>query len=163
MVEPFDAATETVNPDEAVLETELAVLKALMSAIAAAERDFISAEFRRIVKTPGILERADEMMPYLYAAAYVSYAGREITEENIGAVLRAAGFKPDVSLMRLLDNANVKSHLIYIYSYYFLVALGRMGSAEEMTKLAKALDMDADEGRANDVLLFMKAPKKQQT
>ncbi len=162
MAEPFEESTETVNHDEVVLETELAVLKALMSAIASSERDFISAEFRRIVQTPGILERADEMMPYLYAAAYVSYAGREITEENVGTVLRAAGFIPDRSLMRLLENANVKSHLIYIYSYYFLVALGKIGSAEEMTTLAKALDVDADEGRANDVLLFLRSTKQGQ-
>ena len=160
MAEPYDAYTETVDADKAVLETELAVLRALMSAIASTESSFISAEFRRIVQTPAIIEHANEMMPYLYAAAYISYAGREITEETVGAVLRAARFVPDRKLLRMLENANVKSHLMYIYSYYFLLALGRVGSTDEIMKLVSSLGMEADESRANDVLLFLKAPKE---
>lgn len=161
MVNDSDGYAEDVEVEEAVLETELAVLKALMGAIASTESSYMSAEFRRIVETKGIIEHAGEMMPYLYAAAFVSYAGREITEESVGAVLRATGFVPDRGLMRLLEASKAKSHLVYIYSYYFLLALGREGTAEEMLKLVRALGMNPDEGRINDVLLFIKAPKKQ--
>lgn len=160
MVNDSEGYAEDVEVEEAVLETELAVLKALMGAIASTEISYMSAEFRRIVETKGIIEHAGEMMPYLYAAAFVSYAGREITEESVGAVLRATGFVPDRSLMRLFEASKAKSHLVYIYSYYFLLALGREGTAGGMMSLVKALGMDADEARANDVLLFLKAEKK---
>lgn len=39
-------------------------------------------------------------------------------------------------------------------------ALGREGTASEMMNLVKALGMEADEARANDVLFFLKAEKK---
>ena len=160
MADDSDEYSDLINADEAVFETELAVLEALMGAIANTESRYMAAEFRRITKAKGIIEHASEMTPYLFAAAYVSYAGREIDSESVGAVLRAAGFVPDRILMQLLEAGNVKSHLIYVYSYYFLVALGKAGTAEEMMNLVKALGMEADESRANDVLLFLKTPKK---
>ncbi len=160
MARGYGSETEMLNADDEFLENEFAVLKAVMAAIASAQNSFMSAEFTRIVKDPAIKEHLDDVMPYLYAAAFLSFAGREIDENTMDTVLKTIGFAPDSRIIRKLSDAGVKSHLIYVYTYYFLLAFGKIADAENIMKMVNALGIHADEGRVNDVLTFIKAPKK---
>lgn len=160
MEEDAGAAVAILDADKVFLSTGFAVLKAVMEAIADTQNRFISAEFMRIVKSPELMGHVDEVMPYLYAAAYLSFAGREIDEENTGNVLKTVGFTPNKKILQLLEGVNMRSHLIYVYTYYFLLAMGREGTAEEILKLVKALGIEAGEEDLNDTLLFLKAPRQ---
>ena len=65
----------------------------------------------------------------------------------------------DPEVMRLLFKANVRSHLVYIYAYYFLLSLGKIGSEAEIVALVSSLGIEADGSRIKDVLAFLKAPQ----
>ncbi len=133
----------------------IATLKAIINTLATSSAEFIVAELQRLLGEETVMKHLSAIMPYLYAAGFLSYAGREINAESVTKVLKGAGIEADPEIVDLLFKANVKSHLIYIYSYYFLVALGKLGTASEIADVVRSLGLEAEESRIGDVIAFL--------
>lgn len=145
--------------DKAYAESCISAVSAIISALSDSTRDFAESEFRRIVEAKEVKNRIKEVMPYVYAGAFLSFSGREINEKNITKVLNAAGMDSDPKLIKMLFKTKIRSHFPYIYAYYFLLALGKAGSEEEILKMVDSIDLRTDKARIKDVLDFI-SPKK---
>ncbi len=98
----------------------------------------------------------DGIMQYIHVEAFLSFAGREITKENVENVIRSLGMEPDEKLIDLLVRSSPKSHLIYVYAYYLLVAEGSDVTAQNICKVVDAVGIVPDLERVKDIFAFVK-------
>lgn len=133
----------------------IAIIKSLTSASESVLIDQLgkgmkSAEVRSHIK--------DGILPYVYAAGFLSFAGREIDRDNLSKVIKAIGITPNNAFIDALHNAGIKSHLIYVYAFYFLVANGKETSEENMSAVISALGLQPDKNRISDIRGFLLLP-----
>lgn len=156
-MEEKDPTSEVDN--ETYAETCFSAVSAIIYALTDSTRDFAESEFKRIAEAKEVRNRIKDVMPYLYAGAFLSFSGREINEKNITKVLKVAGMPSNPKLIKLLFKTKIKSHFPYIYAYYFLLALGKSGSEAEILDMVDSLGLHMDKARIKDVLNFL-SPKK---
>ncbi len=151
------AVTEKLSVVGAEWEDDvtLAAIKAITKAISVSSSDYMIATLDRLAGDKEIKAHVkDGIMDYLYVAGFLSFAGKEITRPRMEKVLRAVGITPDDKLITLLLRKGIKSHLMYVYSYYFLVAIGAMPTPEKMMAVVGALGRTPDRKRAGLVFKF---------
>ncbi|MDE1828047.1 MAG: hypothetical protein KGH65_02735 [Candidatus Micrarchaeota archaeon] len=113
------------------------------------------SELKRALTNPGMADHLDKISPYLYTAGFLSLAGREITRENLSALVKILGVAPDESIISLILGANVKSHLVYVYAYYFLLSMGKEVNIEQLEAVLAVLGIPADKERAAESIAFL--------
>lgn len=96
------------------------------------------------------------IMPYIYAAGFLSFAGREINEENLTNTISSLGMTPSKRIIGLFLESRVRSHLVYVYSFYFLLANGERATKERMVRVAESLGIKADHVAIDQVIDFLK-------
>ena len=96
------------------------------------------------------------VMSYIYAAGFLSFAGREINEESLSNAVHSLGMVPNKKVIRLFLESRVKSHLVYIYSFYFLLANGERATKQRIAHVAESLGMKADHAAIDQVIEFLK-------
>lgn len=150
---------EVPEIEEVYSEVKFEALKAIAEMISETSSKLIITELELALSNKDVVVNIkNHIMPYLYAAGFLSFAGREITESSISDVLKAIDLEPNPVLSRILINAGMKSHLVYIYSFYFLVANGREPSEENILRMVKAIGMPLDHERVVDILKFTSLP-----
>lgn len=157
----MDSDISTMAEDDDYTETCFSAVSAIISALADSTRDFALSEFKRILDAKEVKGHIKDVMPYIYAGAFLSFSGREINETNIAKVMNAAGMQSDPKLSKLLFKTKIKSHFPYIYAYYFLLSLGKAGSEEEILSMVDSLGLRMDKARLKDVLDFLSPKRKQ--
>ena len=133
-------------------------------AIEAILRDICAASDRIIMHSlSGVLKDAevDELirhgiMPYIYAAGFLSFAGREINHASLAGSIRAIGLTPDDRIIALFLGSGVRSHLVYLYSFYFLLANGVVPTREGIAAVVCSLSMAVDPVALDEVLDFLR-------
>lgn len=98
----------------------------------------------------------DGILPYIYAAGFLSFAGREITFASLSNMVRSLGIVPDDRIITLFLGSGVRSHLIYLYSFYFLLANGIEPTKERIAEIVTSLGMAVDPIALDDVLGFLR-------
>jgi ribosomal protein L12E/L44/L45/RPP1/RPP2 len=137
-------------------EARIATLQAIAQEVAQVSSKLIMVELRKALDAPEIKENIGKgMMLYLYAAGFLSFAGREITRTKVGAVVKSTGVEPNYELIDLLLKNDMKSHLVYVYAFYYLVASGKDPSKENVKKVLEAIKVKPDMSRADDILEFV--------
>lgn len=156
--EVSENSSKIVISKEEFMELKYSALKAIVAAIADSSARWTYKEFARIMADSNVQEHLDDIMPYMYASALLSFSGREINDENISRLFNAFGFTVNREITKTLtDKANMKSHLLCIYVYYFLVALGKENTPQNMLKAMDALGAVSEKSRVDDVLKFLVA------
>lgn len=98
---------------------------ALIHEIADVSSRILENEFRELMTKNEILEEVPKgMMTYICAAAFLSFSGRAINKSNISKLVTLLGIKPKNSIIDILLSTEIRSHLIYIYGFYFLLSNG---------------------------------------
>ncbi len=151
-----EAALNGIDSDT-YTDASISAFKAVLVALSNSTVRFLEAETVRILENPMVKARINDMMPYMYAAAFLSLSGREINEDSITKTLSIIGVEPKPEIAELLLGANVRSHLVYIYAYYLLLAFGKMGTEKEIIALVNGLGIQTDSSRLKDVLAFLEA------
>ncbi|MDE1804793.1 MAG: hypothetical protein KGH59_03355 [Candidatus Micrarchaeota archaeon] len=116
----------------------------------------LETELRKLLADPNITVNIAEITPYLYVAGFLSLSGREITKENVTELLGVVGVKPREELIAALMVAGVKSHLVYVYAYYFLLTMGKEAGTTELLEVLKAIGISGDEDRAQEAITFIR-------
>jgi ribosomal protein L12E/L44/L45/RPP1/RPP2 len=101
-------------------------------------------------------DRIKELIPYLYAATFLSFAGREINEETICSVMEPV-CKPNDERLRIVSQLGLRNHLIYVYSYYYLLANGRDASESAVRDVVKAVGVRFDKKAFDETLEYIDA------
>ncbi|MDE1825866.1 MAG: hypothetical protein KGH61_05190 [Candidatus Micrarchaeota archaeon] len=92
---------------------------------------------------------------YIYTAGFLSLAGREVTRYNLSKFASLLGSEPDEQLIDVLLKSGVKSHLAYLYAYYFLLTSGKDASIDQILQVMQLLDLPADRARAAEAIRFV--------
>lgn len=100
------------------------------------------------------------IMPYIYAAGFLSFAGREINWENMSKAVSAVGVVPDEQRVNLFLRSGVRSHLIYLYSFYFLLANGENPTEERIAHVVGSMGIAVDHAALEEVLDFLRRDRK---
>ena len=115
--------SQVLSPDWSAGDARYSALKAIIDEITNCSDSYMSMALGVLMQRPEIRKHIDGgVMPYLYAAGLLSFAGREITDESLSKLLKVIGVKPDRKLLDIIMESGVKSHLVYIYSFYFLLS-----------------------------------------
>ena len=102
-----------------------------------------------------IMHLNDGIVRYLYAAAFLSFAGKEITKENLTNAIISLDVKPNYEFIDIILDTKLKSHLAYVYIYYYLLVNGTAVSEKKLIDTAKSLGIKADRATAAEVLKFV--------
>jgi ribosomal protein L12E/L44/L45/RPP1/RPP2 len=148
-----------MEDDETYKYESIEALRAILNSLTDSTRDFAETEFNRIVESDGVKGRVRQVMPYIYAGAFLSFSGREINEKNLSKVLKVVGMTADKDMVKLLFSSKLRCHFPYIYAYYFLLAFGKIGTEKEILEVVNSLGLHTDKARLKDVLGFLNQSK----
>ena len=134
------------------IDTETAsyeLLQSIVSAVSSSSYKYILSTFKRLVESPEIKPNIGKgIINYVLAAGLLSFAGREIDKKSLTNVVESLGVAPDSKMADSLLTTGIKSHLVYLYAYYFLLA-GRIPVSEQkMMDVVMALGLKPDKDRA---------------
>jgi ribosomal protein L12E/L44/L45/RPP1/RPP2 len=133
-------------------ETLKAVIKAIFTT---SEQLMISALEKALKNEDFASHLNDGIIRYLYAAALLSFAGKEIDRENLAAAIGSLGISPDYKFIDIVMAANLKGHLTYVYAYYYLLVNGVAVSEQKLIETVESLGIKADRHAAEEVLKFV--------
>lgn len=126
-------------------------LKVIVETTAATSSRLIISEFQQTIQNREIVSNISGLMPYLYAAGFLSFAAREINEQNMSDILTSIGIKPNPELIKVVLDIGIKSHLVYVYAFYFLLANGIDTSDDNILNVVKSLGLPPDKSRVAEV------------
>ncbi len=133
------------------------LIRSILGAVAETSVDLLLEELYHTTMNKIIrMDMKKGIMHYLYAAGFLSFAGREIDKNTVEGVLRAVGMAPDGALVDAVLNSHIKSHLVYIYASYFLLVNGVDPTVERVLDVVGALGLPQDRERAAFVLRFIR-------
>lgn len=137
-------------------ETSYAALQAIISAVSSSSSEYILSSFRKLLADQNIAANVGTgILDYMLAAGLLSFAGREIDRKSLSRVVKAVGITPDPKMVDILITTGIKSHLIYLYAYYFLVAGRTPVSEQKMMDVVDALGLKPDRDRAAKMLALL--------
>ncbi len=140
-------------------EIRYSTLKVIINAVAQTSAQIVANEFVRAMGSSKVKGRIDEsIMPYLYAAGFLSFAGREIDSDNVKRIVKSIGIEPDERYISALMSVKIESHLIYVYAFYYLIANGKQASEDNISKVVKSLGIEPNSERIRYVLKMSSVP-----
>jgi ribosomal protein L12E/L44/L45/RPP1/RPP2 len=117
----------------------------------------MKAGIERVVENKEVSSHLhDGIRPYLHVVGFLDLMGREINEENITKVVVGLGMKPSKEMMGILISAGVPSDLMYINTFYLLLANGKDINEQSIAGVIKALGIEPDHARIKEILLLCK-------
>jgi ribosomal protein L12E/L44/L45/RPP1/RPP2 len=131
-------------------------LKAVIGAISSSSEQLLMSGLDKALKNEDFIAHLnDGIVRYLYAAAFLSFAGKEITKENLTKVITSLEVEPNDKFMEIILATKFKSHLAYVYTYYFLLVNGMAVTEKKLIDTAKSLGIKANHETAAEVLKFV--------
>ncbi|MCL4379695.1 MAG: hypothetical protein M1160_03725 [Candidatus Marsarchaeota archaeon] len=132
-------------------------IEAILRGVCAVSDKIIMRSLSKVLKDREVDELIRHgMLPYVYAAGFLSFAGRSISRNNMASIVQSIGIIPDARIITLFLNSGVRSHLIYLYSFYFLLANGVEPSRDKIAAAVRSLGIDVDAIALDDVLSFLR-------
>jgi ribosomal protein L12E/L44/L45/RPP1/RPP2 len=131
-------------------------MKAVVSAVFSTSQQLLMSSLDKTMQNKEFLAHLDDgIVRYLYAAAFLSFAGKEINKQNLTDVIASLDQKPNDKYIDILLSTKLRSHLMYVYIYYFLLVNGMTVSEKKLLDTAKLLGIKADRATADEVLKFV--------
>ena len=119
-------------------------------------KSLLMLELKKTLEQKQVAEQVKEgIAVYIYTAGFLSLAGREVTRYNLSKFVSLLGSEPNEQLIEVLLKSGVKSHLAYIYAYYFLLTSGKDASIDQILQVMQLLDLPADRARAAEAIRFV--------
>ena len=144
--------------ESAYIEAKYSTLNAIINAVTTSSANIIMAELRKLLEDKDIQASLSEgIMPYIYAAGFLSFAGREINASSLSKTVASLGIEPDINYISMLEKLDIKSHLIYLYAFYFVLANGRMASKDDLVRVVEAAGAEPDLKRAEEIIKFLES------
>jgi ribosomal protein L12E/L44/L45/RPP1/RPP2 len=145
------AELEKMKSCEVISETMKAVIRAVFST----SEQLMMSTLDKAMKNEGIALHLDEgIIRYLYAAALLSFAGKDINKENLAGVIKSIGMEPNGEFVDLVLSSGIKGHLVYVYAYYYLLVNGVAVSEQGLMDTVESLGTKADRRTAAEVIRF---------
>ncbi len=133
-------------------------LAATIKAVTRVSSKIIITELEQLLMSPEIIKNAPNgIMTYVYAAGFLSFSGREINKKNMHSVVSALGIEPNERLIGVIlsPELNIKSHLIYVYGFYFLLVNGVIPTEDDIIKIVSSVGEKGDRQTASEVCDFI--------
>ncbi len=131
-------------------------LSAIIDEILSASKKIMITELDKLLKQKNLGKAMEKgIMSYIYAAGFLSFAGREINKENLTKAMRAIGAQSDPRMIDALLKTGIKSHVIYVYAFYFLVANGKEASEENVRKVVEEFGISEDSKTLEETLAYI--------
>lgn len=153
-------AVTVVRTRESLSDSKYLALKAIVNAVSNTSQNLIIASLGRALKNDSIRSYINKgIMAYLYAAGFLSFAGKEISRDSLSRALKAIGISPNDDLIQAILSADIKSHLVYVYAFYYLLANGMKVTEDEISDAVRAVGMEPEHSRIIDILEFLETPQ----
>ncbi len=144
--------------EEAYASIGYGSISAIVKAISVVSSTLILEELKRLMQDQRIAKAAGRgLMPYIYAAGFLSFAGREITRESLSGMVSVMGIKPDKDLIEILMEAGVKNHLVYVHAFYYILASGQNPTYDEMAKVLKGIGIEPDRMAVEETMSYIRS------
>jgi ribosomal protein L12E/L44/L45/RPP1/RPP2 len=147
-----DLECEKLKAGEVISET----LRAVIGSISSTSEQLLMSGLNSALENGDFIAHLDDgIVRYLYAAAFLSFAGKDISKDNLANVIKSLDVEPDDEFMDIILATKFKSHLAYIYTYYFLLVNGMAVTEKKLIATVKFLGIKADRETAAEVLKFV--------
>lgn len=152
----FDLATQSVDGIDSKANSVLIAYSATIDNITKIVRKLLTAELQRLLGENAVKAYLEEgIANYIYAAGFLSLAGRDITKESLASMVESLGVKPNEILLDAVFKAGIKSHLMYVYAYYYLLSTGKEIGVEDLEAVLTKLGISVDKAAASEAIVFM--------
>ncbi len=142
-------------PDQhSAAEVYATLLEKLIGEVTSTSKEVLTRGLGEIVQNGAVQARLSDnrLVPYIYVIGFLSFCARDVNRENVSTTLRAMGIEPDPELLEIVMSAKPKSHLVYLYCAYTLVAMGKGADQAKVMAFAKALGVTPDPDAAREAL-----------
>lgn len=131
-------------------------LSAIIEEVISASKKIMLAELGKLLKQKNLGKAIEKgIMPYIYAAGFLSFAGREINKENLAKAMKAIGAEPDPKMVDALLKTGIRSHVIYVYAFYFLLANGRETSEGNIRRVVDEFGISEESKVLEETLAYI--------
>ena len=154
------AVMESARDGDASLRSAYEGLGAIVEQVEASSKKIIMLKLMELLNDKNVVANMrNGMMSYIYAAGLLSFSGREISRKSMASVIRSIGIRPDGRMIDLILGAGIRSHLVYVYAFYFLLANGIEPTVKGMMGVASSLGVGGDESTAREIFDFVSMPR----
>ncbi len=130
-------------------------LRVAVKSMADSGGEIVLTELSRALDMLDLKEKMEKgLLPYLAAAGFLAFSGRDIDVEGIGRVILALGMVPNTDLLRDMAALKYKNHIVYASALYYLIAIGIEPTPELLVRLVLAIDVHPDAKLARFVIDF---------
>ena len=137
----YDSTTESI----------LNTSRAIVNRISEISMQVLTNELEELLECKDVNENIPNgVMLYIYVAAFLNFSARPINKENISNVVKSLGVEPNEKMIMVLVDNNMRSHLIYVYATYLLLAVGIMPEKESIKKVVEAIGESVDDKAARE-------------
>lgn len=143
-----------VDEDGKGADVELvqATMADIVSNISKRSGELIMADLRMILQDSRVAGYLDKIFPYLYAAGFLAYTGREMSVKSLEGVLGSAGFEADRRIAQAVVDSGVKNNIVYLHALYFLIVMGAEVSMENIRKVLSSIGIEADHDLSDGIM-----------
>lgn len=158
-----DIASQNLTFEEQQLHRDIrfTTLQATLKAVTDTSYEIVMNSFSKILDDSDVIANVKNgFMPYIFAAGFLSFAGREISSQNMSGVLGAINIEFNEQFMQIMNRISVKSHLIYVYAYYFLLSNGMVADVQGISKVVSSIGIYPDAKGIEDVISYITLNQK---
>lgn len=148
----------TAMIDDAVLlkKSEYEVSKAVLDAMSSTVESILLYEFEAFIKNNRFMEASkSKFMPYLSALAVLSLTFRDVSNDNLSALMGSADLDFDEKVFDTVPKTYLDNRLVYVHAFYFLVINGKETTEENIRKVVAALNIRYDKKAYGEALKFI--------
>ncbi len=128
----------------------------IVSNISKRSSELVLADLNEILSDSAVSAYTDRIFPYLYAAGFLAYTGRDVTADSIEKVLTSAGFKPERRISEALAATGVKNNIVYFHAFYFMIVMGMEVNADNMRRVLDSIGIKADAALSDSIIALYK-------
>lgn len=153
----YKTSKKMSSSSEASIAATHTALNAIFASASSSTLVAMESGICKILESKRVSSRLHKgIRPYLHTAGFVDLIGKEINEENLRDIVGALGVKPSKEMIEAVLSTGVKSHVLYINTFYLLLANGKEIDDASMSAVIKALGMKPDHNRIKEVIAICK-------
>lgn len=118
---------------------------------------FVITEIRKLLKDPRMEKhKPEEILYFLGAVGVLAFSGRDISIDGVSRILKAMSLEVNKDMLSDFNTIEIKNHVLYIVALYFLHALGKTPTIDNICEVVRAMDIKPNSMLAGYVVSYYK-------
>lgn len=117
--------------------------------------EFIINEIEKVIQDKRLASFGEaELLPYIGAVGLLTFSGFDVEKQRITKILGALNVSVNQVILDTISNIGIKNHIVYMTALYFVHAVGKDTTLDNVMNVVKVMDVEPDSETAGSVVSF---------